>query len=148
MQVRTSRSKDSISILRQEFNPFLFCRCEFYYISFGDELIEDDMTESILHLPKEPVWAVVGTSGGSSCINRFSLVHHDLNVCTNSLQYSVVLDVLNNLLLYVDPTLLSRTENYMRTKYKLLLFNIDDQKKPIIHLQSNLRCASVKCVKN
>ena len=28
-------------------------------------------------------------------VNCFSLIHHDLNVSTNSLQYSVVLDVLN-----------------------------------------------------
>jgi hypothetical protein len=36
-------------------------------------------------------------------VNAFSLIHHDLDVCTNSLQYSMILDVLNNLMLYIEP---------------------------------------------
>jgi hypothetical protein len=67
------------------------------------------------------------------------LIHHDLNVCTNSLQYSMILDVLNNLLLFVDPTVRSRTENYLRMKYQMMLSNEEDHRKPIMQLQTQIR---------
>ena len=40
-----------------------------------------------------------------TAVNAFTLVHHGLNVCTNSLQYIMLLDIINNLLLYSEPTL-------------------------------------------
>lgn len=72
-------------------------------------------------------------------VNSFSLIHHDLDVCTNSLQYNMILDVLNNLLLYMEPSFKSRTDNYMRLKYQLMLSNVDDQRKPIVQLHSQIR---------
>lgn len=115
------------------------CRCEFYYVFFGDEALENIIGDAPFTRrppPEEQMWA---ESSSQKLVNSFSLVHHDLNVSTNSLQYSVILDVINNLLLYLDPTILNRTENYLRMKYKLMLSNIEDQKKPIAHLQSSLR---------
>ena len=51
----------------------------------------------------------------------------------------MVLDVLNNLLLIVDPNQRSRTENYLRIKYQMLLSNLEDQRKPVAQLQSQIR---------
>ena len=56
-----------------------------------------------------------------------------------SLQYTMILDVLNNLLLYMEPSIKSRTENYLRMKYQLKLSNLEDQRKPILTLQSQIR---------
>ena len=39
-----------------------------------------------------------------TAVNAFTLVHHDLNMSTNSAQYVMVLDIINNLLLYSEPT--------------------------------------------
>ena len=39
-----------------------------------------------------------------TAVNAFTLVHHDLNMCTNSAQYVMLLDIINNLLLYSEPT--------------------------------------------
>ena len=51
----------------------------------------------------------------------------------------MVLDVLNNLLLIIDPNQRSRTENYLRIKYQMLLSNLEDQRKPVAQLQSQIR---------
>ena len=56
-----------------------------------------------------------------------------------SLQYTMILDVLNNLLLYMEPSIKSRTENYLRMKFQLRLSNLEDQRKPILTLQSQIR---------
>ena len=72
-------------------------------------------------------------------VNAFSLIHHDLDVCTNSLQYSMILDVLNNLMLYIEPSFRSRSENYMRMKYQLMLSKVEDQRKPIVQLHTQIR---------
>ncbi len=50
--------------------------------------------------PVEEDWNETQTA-----VNAFSLVHHDLNMCTNSLQYAMVLDIINNLLLYSEPAI-------------------------------------------
>ena len=39
-------------------------------------------------------------SDQETAVNAFSFVHHDLNASTNSLQYAMLLDIANNLLLY------------------------------------------------
>ena len=51
----------------------------------------------------------------------------------------MILDVLNNLLLYMEPSIKSRTENYLRMKFQLRLSNLEDQRKPILTLQSQIR---------
>ncbi len=72
-------------------------------------------------------------------MNTFALMHQDLYVSTNSVQYSVILDVLNNLLLFVEPMSFSRSESYFRLKYKLMLSNPKDLKKPIVQLQHSIK---------
>ena len=113
------------------------CTCEFYYVNYGDEPLE----EIIDRMPKiyqdqSNIWS---GNDESNAVDAFALIHHDLNVCTNSLQYSMILDILNNLLLFVDPTQKSRTENHLRLKYQLLLSNYEDQRKPITQLKSQIR---------
>ncbi len=78
-------------------------------------------------------------SSENQLVNTFSLVHQDLYVSTNSVQYSVIMDVLNNLLLFVEPMALSRSESYLRLKYKLMLSNPKDLKKPIVQLQHSVK---------
>lgn len=71
------------------------CKCEVAYVSYGDEIVAPEaMPQQKADLP----WS---TKADNPLVNSFSLMHHDLNVCTNSLQYSMILDVLNNLLLYI-----------------------------------------------
>ena len=113
------------------------CKCEFYYVAYGEKPIDEVLAgDKIPRKPEESPWS---TDKDRPLVNSFSLIHHDLNVCTNSLQYTMILDVLNNLLLYMEPTIKSRTENYLRMKYQLMLSKLEDQRKPILTLQSQIR---------
>ena len=113
------------------------CTCEFYYVDYGENPLEGIMKKIPRRGNDTFNWSA--SSNENKYVNSFSLIHHDLNVCTNSLQYSVVLDVLNNLLLYLEPAQKSRTENYLSMKCRLMLSNIEDQMKPITQLQNEVR---------
>ena len=111
------------------------CKCEFYYVAYGENSLEG-VTDRIPKRPEVNPWS---TGDKDNFVNAFSLIHHDLDVCTNSLQYNMILDVLNNLLLYIEPSFRSRAENYMRLKYQLMLSNLEDQRKPIVQLHAQIR---------
>jgi hypothetical protein len=134
------------------------CTCEFYYVSYGDDSLDAVAARLVLfmpfasamhqsihfspfftRIPKRPDTTNLWNENRDEFVNCFALIHHDLNVCTNSLQYSMILDVLNNLLLFVDPTVRSRTENYLRMKYQMMLSNEEDHRKPIMQLQTQIR---------
>lgn len=78
---------------------FLFGR------SYGENTLDlehDLMDEMELPLPPSAdvmdLWAQ-----REQPVDSFRLTHHDLDICTNSLQYEMLFDVINNLLLYVEP---------------------------------------------
>jgi len=117
------------------------CKAEFFYVSYGDTAL-DDVEASLggLKMTGSPVsdeeWKETETA-----MNAFTIVHHDLNVCTNSLQYVMLLDIINNLLLYSEPALKARTDKYLRMRYQFMLEidTIEEHRKKIILLQNHLR---------
>ncbi|GAB6029832.1 hypothetical protein CHUAL_005542 [Chamberlinius hualienensis] len=110
------------------------CGCQFFYASYGDGL-DPNTFEQIPPIPPEDseIWKQ------DVAVDSFTLTHHDLNCCTNSVQYSMLLDIVNNLLLYVEPGKKEALERLQRLQFQIQLSSMEDQKKPILLLQNNLR---------
>ncbi|XP_070572768.1 bridge-like lipid transfer protein family member 2 isoform X2 [Ptychodera flava] len=114
------------------------CSCQFFYASYGGDIDPElaahieppDMNsekDADLLLHKE------------EAVDSFTLLHHDLNVCTNSSQYAMILDIVNNLLLYVEPKRKEASERLQRLKFQLQLTSIEDQRSPLLQLQNTVR---------
>ncbi|XP_049867367.1 protein KIAA0100 [Pectinophora gossypiella] len=101
------------------------CAMEFYYISHEE--------------------AETSRSGGASWAqtqepyDSFTLMHHDLDVCTNSLQYAMLLDVVNNVVLHVEPERRRTLERRARMRFQLQLHQDQDPRQLIHKLQTQVR---------
>ncbi|XP_017781578.1 PREDICTED: protein KIAA0100 [Nicrophorus vespilloides] len=112
------------------------CKCEFFYAGYGDISVDPGAVGEVPPPPQEDVglW-----DRRQTAVNAFTLMHHDLDVCTNSLQYAMLLDVVNNLLLYVDSQRKEALEKLARMRFQLQLQSAEDQRKPIQNLQTKVR---------
>ena len=65
------------------------CKCEFFYVSYGDTSIDPG---TISEVPPPPVEESMSPwENQDEPVDAFTLMHHDLDVCTNSLQYAMIL---------------------------------------------------------
>jgi hypothetical protein len=113
------------------------CKCEFFYVSYGDTSIDPT---SVTEVPPPPAEETMSPwEKQDEPVDAFTLMHHDLDVCTNSLQYAMILDIVNNLLLYVDSQRKQALEKLARMRFQLQLYSSEDQKRPIQHLQTQIR---------
>ncbi|XP_043472199.1 protein KIAA0100 isoform X1 [Leptopilina heterotoma] len=111
------------------------CKCEFIYVGYGQAL-DADLLDEVPPPPGEEV--SLWERRELSAADAFTLMHHDLDVCTNSLQYAMILDVVNNLLLCVEPRRKEALERLQRMRFQLQL-SAEDQKRPIQQLQNIVR---------
>ena len=82
-------------------------------------------------------------------IDSFTLLHHELNICTNSLQYRMILDVINNNLLYLQPRKKEVTDKILNMRFGQQLGNMEDPRPAILQRQNNLRYVRwslIKCI--
>ncbi|XP_063972266.1 protein hobbit isoform X1 [Diachasmimorpha longicaudata] len=112
------------------------CKCEFCYVGYGQALDEVELEQMP---PPPPEEVTPWERKDLSAADAFTLMHHDLDVCTNSLQYAMLLDVVNNLLLYVEPRRKEAMERLQRMRFQLQLHSVEDQKRPIQQLQNTVR---------
>ncbi|CAG9838728.1 unnamed protein product [Diabrotica balteata] len=117
------------------------CKCEFFYADYGDISVDP---EGISEIPPPPQEEVGPWENKQSAVDAFTLMHYDLDVCTNSLQYAMLLDVVNNLLLYVEPHRKEALEKLARMRFKLQLHSVEDQRKPIQNQQTLVRSTQSK----
>lgn len=59
------------------------CKCEFFYVGYGDISVDPS---TIGEVPPPPQEEVSPWDRKQNAIDAFTLMHHDLDVCTNSLQ--------------------------------------------------------------
>lgn len=67
------------------------------------------------------------------------LFYDSLNSLNFCLQYAMILDIVNNLLLYVEPRRKEAYERLQRMRFQLQLHSVQDQRKPIQQLQNHVR---------
>lgn len=112
------------------------CKCEFFYVSYGDTIDPSTVGE----VPPPPAEETISPwEKQDEPVDAFTLMHHDLEVCTNSLQYAMILDIVNNLLLYVEPQRKQALEKLARMRFQLQLKSGEDQKRPIQQHQTQIR---------
>ncbi|XP_033627571.1 protein KIAA0100-like isoform X2 [Asterias rubens] len=114
------------------------CNCQFYYASYGGEVNQSVAAEMLQSASDqdEDSDSVLRKEEG---VDSMALMYHNLELCTNSAQYAMIMDIINNLLLYVEPKVKEAMARMQHMRFALELSSIDDQKEPIMQLQNSLR---------
>ncbi|ESO97897.1 hypothetical protein LOTGIDRAFT_228425 [Lottia gigantea] len=118
------------------------CKCQFFYANYGD--VKPNQLPEV-PLPRTEDSDVMEMEEG---IDAFTILHHDLNMCSNPLQYTIILDIVNNLLLYVEPKEKEAKENLQSMRFRLELSRVEDQKTPILQLQEKVRSKALELRKH
>ncbi|XP_039613175.1 protein KIAA0100-like isoform X1 [Polypterus senegalus] len=116
------------------------CSCRMYYIGYSHDIdpelatqikppeIQDEHEKEDL-LKKQ-----------DGAVDTFTLIHHDLEISTNPVQYAMILDIVNNLLLHVEPKRKEHSEKKQRVRFQLeISSNPEEQRSSILHLQEAVR---------
>jgi hypothetical protein len=67
-------------------------------------------------------------------IDCFSLIHYDLNLCTNSKQYKMIMNLVNNLVLYFRPR-----RKQVINKQKSIKFNLQLSSNNLDSLKTHIQ---------
>ncbi|XP_075052913.1 bridge-like lipid transfer protein family member 2 [Mixophyes fleayi] len=116
------------------------CNCHMYYISYSHD-IDPELAMQIkppstpLHPEKEDL-----LKGQEAAADTFTLKHQHLEISTNPAQYAMILDIVNNLLLHVEPKRKEHCEKKQRVRFQLeISSNPEEQRSSILHLQEAVR---------
>ncbi|XP_076002045.1 bridge-like lipid transfer protein family member 2 [Genypterus blacodes] len=116
------------------------CSCRMHYISYSHD-IDPELATQIKppelrnHHEKEDL-----LKKQAGAVDTFTLIHHDLEISTNPVQYAMILDIVNNLLLHVEPKRKEHSEKKQRVRFQLeISSNPEEQRSSILHLQEAVR---------
>ncbi|KAE8622197.1 hypothetical protein XENTR_v10005139 [Xenopus tropicalis] len=116
------------------------CNCHMYYISYSHD-IDPELAMQIkppptpVHPEKEDL-----LKGQEAAADTFTLKHQHLEISTNPAQYAMILDIVNNLLLHVEPKRKEHSEKKQRVRFQLeISSNPEEQRSSILHLQEAVR---------
>ncbi|XP_029922551.1 protein KIAA0100 isoform X2 [Myripristis murdjan] len=116
------------------------CSCRMYYIGYSHD-IDPELATQIKPLElqnnheKEDL-----LKKQAGAVDTFTLIHHDLEISTNPVQYAMILDIVNNLLLHVEPKRKEHSEKKQRVRFQLeISSNPEEQRSSILHLQEAVR---------
>ncbi|XP_057695211.1 bridge-like lipid transfer protein family member 2 isoform X2 [Corythoichthys intestinalis] len=116
------------------------CSCRMHYISYSHDINPELATqikppEMRNHHEKEDL-----LKKQAGAVDTFTLIHHDLEISTNPVQYAMILDIVNNLLLHVEPRRKEHSEKKQRVRFQLeISSNPEEQRSSILHLQEAVR---------
>uniref|UniRef100_A0A8C4NNB3 Si:ch211-259g3.4 n=1 Tax=Eptatretus burgeri TaxID=7764 RepID=A0A8C4NNB3_EPTBU len=137
--VTTSKEGDAPSPIGQQLQRIVSrCSCWMYYVNYSH-----DITPTLPappQPPEDPHGQQDPLHRQEGAVDTFTLIHNDLEICTNPAQYAMILDILNNLLLYVEPRRKAHSEKKQRVRFQLeISSHPEEQRSGILHLQEALR---------
>ncbi|KAJ0063740.1 hypothetical protein NL108_006678, partial [Boleophthalmus pectinirostris] len=110
------------------------CSCRMHYISYSHDINPELATQikpPELRNTHEKEDLLKKQAGA---VDTFTLIHHDLEISTNPVQYAMILDIVNNLLLH------EHSEKKQRVRFQLeISSNPEEQRSSILHLQEAVR---------
>lgn len=112
------------------------CNCLFYYASHT-EGVPEHVQHLIPPLPEDDMF--IEPWDKEVGVDSFTMTHQDLEVSTNSQQYAMIMDIINNLLLFVEPHKKTAFEKLERMRFRFELSSDEDQREPISRLQDQVR---------
>ncbi|XP_069568471.1 bridge-like lipid transfer protein family member 2 isoform X2 [Brachyistius frenatus] len=116
------------------------CSCRMHYISYSHDINPELATQikpPELRNSHEKEDLLKKQAGA---VDTFTLIHHDLEISTNPVQYAMILDIVNNLLLHVEPRRKEHSEKKQRVRFQLeISSNPEEQRSSISHLQEAVR---------
>jgi hypothetical protein len=107
------------------------CDCRIFYANYGGEV--DKSWSKVIAMPSSGLTETEGP------INTFTLFHPKVEICTNSAQYHLIMDIVTNVLLYVEPKKKETSERVEKMRFRLQLSDVGDPKTHITQLQDNVR---------
>ncbi|WKX88861.1 hypothetical protein Q1695_008475 [Nippostrongylus brasiliensis] len=111
------------------------CSCEIYFCYFSEELKTDALEET--GVPKiEQENSLGGDETGVDC---FTLKHNMLEASSNSEQYEMMVDIVNNLVLYVDPKKKDLAERRRKLRFACQMTEMNEIREKIVEQQCALR---------
>uniref|UniRef100_A0A1I7VXQ5 Fmp27_GFWDK domain-containing protein n=1 Tax=Loa loa TaxID=7209 RepID=A0A1I7VXQ5_LOALO len=112
------------------------CSCQMYFCYFSDTLDLDmhDIPYSINDTNEAG-----GIWGQPEPVDCFTLKHNMLEVSTNPEQYQMVMNIINQLVLFVDPRKKESDRRRQRLRFELQLKDVDEVKSAIFSMQAELR---------
>lgn len=101
------------------------CGCQFYYVNFAEDL--DSETQDVPPLPDDSDM-LIEPWDKEVVIDSFTFTHPELNISTNSQQFAMIMDIINNLLCYVEQHRKEAYEKLQRMRFRMLLSSLEEQK--------------------
>uniref|UniRef100_W5MG12 Bridge-like lipid transfer protein family member 2 n=1 Tax=Lepisosteus oculatus TaxID=7918 RepID=W5MG12_LEPOC len=79
------------------------CSCRMYYIGYSHDIDPELATQIKPPEIRDSHEKEDLLKKQDGAVDTFTLIHHELEISTNPVQYAMILDIVNNLLLHVEP---------------------------------------------
>ncbi|KAL5477873.1 hypothetical protein EMCRGX_G024726 [Ephydatia muelleri] len=119
------------------------CHCNVYYVTYGGQVEAHANPEHFISPIRAgqspPIFQEL-----NEAVDTVTVRYPSAEICTTAAQYSLIADILNNLLLHKEAREKEVLDEQERMKFALQLSDIDDPRKTVLAQQNKLR----KCLKN
>uniref|UniRef100_A0AC35UCY3 Fmp27_GFWDK domain-containing protein n=1 Tax=Rhabditophanes sp. KR3021 TaxID=114890 RepID=A0AC35UCY3_9BILA len=118
------------------------CSCQMFFVFFTDSISMEDLGINVIVPPLPPpheLSSKVFLGNRKENVDCFTLKHNMLEVSTNSEQYQMILDIINNLVLYVDPHKKQAEGKRRRLWFEYSQMDIEAVRTSVTEQQERLR---------